>query len=108
MSAVVKAAAAAGAPASKRKEALPRHLLFKGVAGLLLGFPLALLLSWLFMYTGLGPRIAPARDQVAMWLVVPLWCAVLSLSFMADSRTRCIVWLVAWNLVAAAAWWVLQ
>lgn len=107
MSAVVNTAAA-DASASQCKEDLPRHLLFKGVAGLLLGFPLALLLSWLCMYTGLGPRIAPARDQVAMWLVVPLWCAVLSLSFLADSRIRCIAWLVAWNLVAAAAWWVLQ
>ena len=85
-----------------------RHLYFKGVAGLLLGFPLSLWISWLLMYTGLGPAFAPARDQVAMWLVVPLWCTVLCASFLASTRLRCVVWLLAANALAAGLWWVMR
>ena len=85
-----------------------RHLFFKGVTGLLLGFPLSLWISWLVMYSGLGPAFAPARDQVSMWMVAPLWCMVLSLVFLTSTRLRCIVWLVGANLLAAGLWWVLQ
>ncbi len=85
-----------------------RHLFFKGIAGLLLGCPIALWLSWLLMYTGLGPPIAPVRDQVAMWIVFPLWATVLSLSFLANSRLQCIAWLMAACAVTGGLWWVLQ
>mgnify|MGYP000991654181 CR=1 FL=1 len=85
-----------------------RHLLFKGLAGGLLGFPLSLWLSWVLMYGGRAPSIAPARDQVSMWLVVPLWCAVMGLAFLATSRARLLLWLGAANLLAFAAWRVLQ
>ncbi|QNP47914.1 hypothetical protein [Diaphorobacter aerolatus] len=56
----------------------------------------------------LGPVIAPARDQIAMWLVVPLWCIFLCVGFLARTRLRCLVWFVGANLGAAALWWVLQ
>ena len=43
-----------------------RHLLFKGLTGFFLGFPLALWLSWLLTYGGLLPGFVPVRDQIAM------------------------------------------
>ena len=86
----------------------PRHLLFKGLLGGLLGFPLSLWISWLLMYGGRAPSIAPTRDQVAMWLVVPLWCAVMGLAFLAGNRLRCVMWLALANLAAFTAWWALQ
>ena len=53
-----------------------RHLLFKGLTGFLLGFLLALWLSWLLGYGGLLLGFAPVRDRLAMWLAVLLWaCA---------------------------------
>ena len=85
-----------------------RHLFLKGLAGLLLGFPISLWISWLVMYTGLGPSMAPARDQVAMWLVVPLWAAALSMGFLAPTLTRCVVWFLAANAVVGALWWAMQ
>lgn len=85
-----------------------RHLLFKGIAGALLGFPLALWLSWLLYYGGRDLPLGPARDQVAMWTVVPLWCSVIALSFLAGSRGRCLVGLALANLAAASLWGVLR
>ena len=85
-----------------------RHLFLKGLAGLLLGFPLSLWISWLIMYSGWGPAFAPARDQVSMWLVAPLWATVLSLVFLANTLARCLLWLIAANMVAAGLWWALQ
>ena len=85
-----------------------RHLFLKGLAGLMLGFPLSLWISWLIMYSGWGPVFAPARDQVSMWLVAPLWATVLSLVFLANTFARCLLWLIAANLIAAGLWWALQ
>ena len=85
-----------------------RHLLFKGAVGLLAGFPLALWLSWLLMYGGLGPAFAPTRDQVAMWLVVPLWAMAWSAAFMAKSRRQCVWAFALANGLAFAAWWALS
>jgi hypothetical protein len=89
-------------------QATPRHLLFKGLAGFLLGFPLALWLSWLLTYGGLLPAYVPARDQLAMWLAVLLWCAVPCAAFMARSRAQCLAVLLLANVAAFAAWRVLQ
>ena len=86
----------------------PRHLIFKGMAGFLLGFPLALWVSWLLFYGGLSPGPAVARDQVSMWAVVPLWCAAMGAAFLARSRGQCVAVLGALNAAAAALWWVLQ
>ena len=66
--------------------AASRHLLFKGLAALVLGFPLALWLSWLLIYGGLLPAYVPVRDQIAMWLAVLLWGMVPCLAFLAPSR----------------------
>ena len=93
---------------SRANNGAGRHLLFKGTVGLLASFPLALWLSWLLMYGGLGPSLAPARDQVAMWLVVPLWAAGWSAAFMARSRGQCVAVFAVANALAFAAWWAMQ
>ena len=78
------------------------------LAGLLLGFPLSLWLSWLLLYAGRTPGGAPTRDQVAMWLVVPLWCTVMGLVLLARTRLQCIGWLLCANALAGGLWWALQ
>ena len=85
-----------------------RHLLFKGLVGFLLGFPLALWLSWLLMYGGLLPGVFPVRDQLSMWLAVLLWCAAPCVAFLASSRARCLGAFLLANAAAFAAWKVLQ
>ncbi|MFD1711665.1 hypothetical protein FVQ98_07750 [Ottowia sp. GY511] len=88
--------------------AAPRHLLFKGLTGLLLGFPLALWLSWLLMYGGALAGPMPVRDQLAMWLAVGLWGAAPCVAFLARSRRQCIVLFLLANLAALLAWKLLQ
>ncbi len=85
-----------------------RHLLFKGLAGFLLGLPLALWLSWLLMYGGLLPAYLPVRDQLSMWLAVLLWCAAPCVAFLARSRQQCLAVFLLANAAAFAAWKVLQ
>ena len=85
-----------------------RHLLFKGLTGFFLGFPLALWLSWLLLYGGLMPGVLPLRDQLSMWLAVLLWCAAPCVAFMAQSRKQCLGLFLAANVAAFAAWKVLQ
>ena len=89
-------------------KAAPRHLLFKGFTGFLLGFPLALWLSWLLMYGGLLPAYVPVRDQIAMWLAVLLWGAIPCAAFLARSRLQCLTVFLLANATAFAAWKVLQ
>lgn len=86
----------------------PRHLLFKGFTGFLLGFPLALWLSWLLMYGGLLPAYVPVRDQIAMWLATLLWSIAPCVAFLARSRAQCLGLFLAANAAAFAAWKVLQ
>ena len=86
----------------------PRHLIFKGMAGFLLGFPLALWLSWLVMYGGALPGRMPVRDQLAMWLAVLLWGTVPCLTFLTSSRRQCLAVLVGANLAALLAWVLLR
>ena len=89
-------------------KAAPRHLLFKGFTGFLLGFPLALWLSWLLMYGGVLPAYLPVRDQIAMWLAVLLWGAAPCAAFLAQSRAQCLGIFVLANAAAFGAWKVLQ
>lgn len=89
-------------------QAAPRHLLFKGLTGFLLGFPLALWLSWVLTYGGLLPAYVPVRDQIAMWLAVLLWGAAPCIAFLAQSRRQCAIAFLLANAAAFAAWRVLQ
>ena len=88
--------------------AAPRHLLFKGLTGFALGFPLALWLSWLLMYGGALPGAMPVRDQLAMWLAVLLWSAAPCVAFLARSRRECVGLFLLANAAALLAWKLLQ
>ncbi|WP_313079210.1 hypothetical protein [Pulveribacter sp.] len=86
----------------------PRELLHHGLVGAVLGFPLAVWLSGALVYH--APYAARSLDdiatyQVAMWVVPPLWAAVVALAFMAPSRRACWLALLAGN---ALAWALLQ
>ncbi|WP_390345504.1 hypothetical protein ACFJIS_32125 [Variovorax boronicumulans] len=83
-------------------QAAVRHLLFKGLTGFLLGFPLALWLSWLLTYGGLLPAYVPVRDQIAMWLAVLLWGAAPCVAFLAQSRRQCAIAFLLANAAAAS------
>ncbi|SFE91863.1 hypothetical protein [Paracidovorax wautersii] len=91
-----------------RAPSASRHLLFKGLTGFLLGFPLALWLSWLLMYGGLLPGFVPVRDQIAMWLAVLLWACAPCVAFLAASRVQCATVFLLANVAAFAAWRALQ
>lgn len=89
-------------------EAASRHLLFKGMAAGLLGVPLSLWISWLMFYAGRQGSFMLIRDQASMWMVVPIWCTLVSISFLARSRRQCLAWLLVGNVVGAALCWGLQ
>lgn len=53
----------------------------QGLAGLILGFTLALGVSKLFML--MTPEmVQTARVQLAMWMVMPVWLTVFAISFL--------------------------
>lgn len=78
------------------------QLLHHGVVGAVLGFPLAVWLSGLLVFHLTSGHDDPAKYQVAMWSVVPLWAATVGLSFMARGKLACWAWLIGANAVAAA------
>lgn len=71
----------------------------KVLAGTVLGFFLAVAVSGIFVWVaplGLG------KFQVAMWMVVPVWLAVLSAVFLFRDGPRAWLWLGGANAVAYA------
>lgn len=75
-------------------------LLHHGLVGAVLGLPLAVLVSGC-LNALLGDGQDPAQYQVAMWSVVPVWVAVISLAFLARTRVRCWLGLLIASAVAA-------
>ncbi len=91
------------APRQRRQS---RHWPGKTLAGLVLGFGLALALSGLFAWLGPGGMPASnAKLQFDMWLLPPIWAAVLSLVFLFRDSLRAWLWLGLANLVAFALLW---
>lgn len=74
----------------------------KTLAGTLLGFTLAVALSGLFAWIGPGGPAAMNKYQFNMWLVPPLWLAVVSFCFLFRSGLRAWLWLGGANLLAHA------
>ncbi|MTJ83602.1 MAG: hypothetical protein F8N37_21660 [Telmatospirillum sp.] len=73
--------------------------LSKSLAGVLLGYGLALSLA------GLVAKLAPpgpALTQLVMWLVAPLWLSTLAATFLFRSGLRAWIWLGGANLLASA------
>lgn len=77
------------------------HLLHHALVSTVLGFPLAVWLSGLLVFHLTAGHDDPAKYQVAMWSVVPLWAAIVGLSFLARGKVACWAWLIAANAVVA-------
>lgn len=77
-------------------------------AALVPGFALSLALSCTFgALFSRGDAFFSAQGQIAMWLMAPIWSALLSLCFLFRSTARAWTWmakanLLAWTLYAAA------
>ncbi|MEK9213275.1 hypothetical protein [Sphingomonas sp. 2378] len=73
----------------------------KASAATILGFTLSLALTCTFAALFSTDADAfGAQRQFAMWLVSPIWCAILGLCFLFRSSARAWGWLALANLVA--------
>ncbi|MBK3733442.1 hypothetical protein FBZ83_103113 [Azospirillum brasilense] len=75
----------------------------KSVAGVVLGFALAIALSGLFAWIGPGGPAAVNKLQFVMWLVVPIWLGVVSLCFLFRSGRQAWLWLGGATVLAHTA-----
>ncbi|MCL1122464.1 hypothetical protein N7V09_00105 [Shewanella seohaensis] len=71
----------------------------KSLAGLVLGFTLALGLVGLFAWFGPGGIDADTKVQVNMWLITPIWLLILSFSFLFKTGLRAIGYLGLFNIL---------
>lgn len=71
----------------------------KSLAGLILGFTLALGLVGLFAWFGPGGIDADTKVQFNMWLITPIWLLILSFSFMFKTGLRAIGYLGLFNIL---------
>ena len=99
----------AEAKAAARVRLQSRHWFGKTVAGVVLGFGLALALSGLFAWLSLGGIDAGGgKAQFNMWLMAPLWAGVLSFVYLFRDSLRAWLWLGAANALAFAALWCVR
>ncbi|MBD9537556.1 hypothetical protein IB227_17030 [Stenotrophomonas sp. STM01] len=84
-----------------------RHWLGKTCAGVVLGFGLALALSGLFAWLGPdGIGAGGGKNQFNMWLMAPIWAAVLSFVYLFRDSLRAWLWLGAANVAAFGLLWL--
>jgi hypothetical protein len=77
----------------------------KASAAAILGFTLTLALTCTFaLLFSQGDSYFTAQGQMAMWLVSPIWCLILSFCFLFRSGARAWGWLAAANAVAWAVY----
>ena len=70
------------------------HWFGKTLAGLLLGFAIALAVSGLFAWFGPGGIMGGSgKTQFNMWLIAPVWAFVLSFVFLFTSSRSAWLWL---------------
>lgn len=87
---------------------------FKALAGLVLGYALAIGLSGWFAWFGPGGHWAgTGKTQFTMWLVAPLWCLILSLCFLFRNGRSAWLWLggatlVVYAMLYGGRWLILQ
>lgn len=88
-----------------RQELTSRDWFGKLSAALVLGFTLAVALTCAFeaLFSG-GNAYFSAQGQIAMWLISPIWCALLSFCFLFRSTARAWTWLAVANVLAWAAY----
>lgn len=91
-----------------RREITNRGWAAKAGAGVLLGFILALGVSGLFRLAfGVTDTFFSTKGQFAMWLMSPIWAAIVSLCFLFPSGRAAWGWLglasgVVWGALALA------
>jgi hypothetical protein len=84
------------------REPLSRDWISKTLAGVICGFGLAIALSGLLACLTPGGLAVQDKQQVAMWLVPPVWIAAMSVAFAFRSGTRAWLWLGGAGVVAFA------
>lgn len=82
---------------------IQRDWFSKTLAGVVLGFGLAIAVSGLFAWLTPGGAMHPNKFQATMWLTAPVWSGVLSLVFLFRSGARAWLWLGSANALAFAA-----
>lgn len=90
-----------------KPQALRPDWIAKTLAGVLLGLTLAFGLSGL-LSLALQPMALPARGQLVMWSVAPVWLGVCSGVYFFTSGLRAWLWLGAANLLTFGALWALR
>ena len=86
-----------------------RHWFGKTMAGVVLGFGLALALSGLFAWFSPGGIAGGGgKVQFVMWLMAPVWALVLSFVYLFRDSLRAWLWLGAANALAFAALWCVR
>ncbi|MFT4027851.1 MAG: hypothetical protein QM676_13770, partial [Novosphingobium sp.] len=84
-------------------ELTSRNWFGKASAAVVPGFTLTLALTCIFAALFMeGDAYFSPQGQMAMWLVSPIWCLILSFCFLFRSSARAWGWLAAANLVAWA------
>ena len=83
-----------------RRARPPLDLLHHGLAGALLGFPLAIWASGTLVYYAAGAAHDSAAYQLTMWVVPLLWVGVITLALFAPTRRACWAGLLAGNALA--------
>lgn len=78
----------------------------KSLAGVAGGFLLAVGVSGLFAWWGIGGVAAANKSQFVMWLIAPLWLAVLSLVYLFRSGWLALAWLTAANALVYGLLWL--
>jgi len=78
---------------TRGREPLSRDWIGKALAGVIGGFGLAIAVSGLFACLTSGGLAVQDKQQVAMWLVPPIWIAAMSAAF-------------AFRTGARAGWWL--
>lgn len=79
---------------------LRRDIVSKSLAGLVLGFALALALVGLFARLGPQGLAGGNKYQLVMWMIAPIWLSVLAFVFLFRSGLRAWLWLGGASLLA--------
>lgn len=87
-------------PTTSARLPIVRDWWVKTLAGVILGFMLALALVGLFAWVGPGGIDAPEKNQFVMWMITPVWMLILSFIYLCRSGLRAMTYLVIANGIA--------
>jgi len=77
----------------RREDSLTKGWAGKTLAGVLCGLAIALIASGLFMLPNAKENMVYDKYQIAMWIVPPIWLAVLSCCYLFRDALRAWLWL---------------